>query len=127
ANSALRTDSGALGVSWIGDRGFVGVGYSLFNSRYGVPGHEHAHGEGDDHGHGHDEDAHAGEGGVHIVMDQRRGEMRGGLDELGPFASLRVKLARTDYTHTEFEGGEVGTVFENESTEGRVELVHRPW
>src|SRR3546814_2916134 len=60
-------------------------------------------------------------------MDQRRGELRGGLDNLGPFASLRVKLAHTDYTHTEFEGDEVGTVFENESTEGRVELVHRPW
>src|SRR3546814_18766168 len=60
-------------------------------------------------------------------MDQRRGELRGGLDNLGPFASLRVKLAHTDYTHTEFEGNEVGTVFENESTEGRVELVHRPW
>jgi len=128
ANSALRTDSGALGVSWIGDRGFVGVGYSLFNSRYGVPGHEHAHDEGDDHDHGHEEEeAHAGEGGVHIVMDQRRGELRGGLDELGPFATLRVKLARTDYTHTEFEGGQVGTVFENQSTEGRLELVHRPW
>src|SRR3546814_20275765 len=60
-------------------------------------------------------------------MDQRRGELRGGLDDLGPFASLRVKLAHTDYTHTEFESDEVGTVFENESTEGRVELVHRPW
>lgn len=127
ANSALRTDSGALGVGWIGDRGFVGVGYSLFNSRYGVPGHEHAHGEGGDHDHGHDEDAHAGEGGVHIVMDQRRGELRGGVDDLGRFASLRLKLAHTSYTHTEFEGDEVGTVFENESTEGRVELVHEPW
>src|SRR5690606_11886159 len=125
ANSALRTDSGALGVAWVGDRGFIGVGYSLFDTRYGVPGHEHAHDEGD--GHDHDEDAHAEEGGVHIVMDQRRGELRGGLDDLGPFASLRVKIAQTDYTHTEFEGDEVGTVFENESTEGRVELVHRPW
>src|SRR3546814_16348278 len=60
-------------------------------------------------------------------MDQRRGELRGGLDNLGPFASLRVKLAHTDYTNTEFEGDEVGTVFENESTDGRVELVHRTW
>src|SRR3546814_1657458 len=37
---------------------------------------------------------------------QRRGELRGGLDDLGPFASLRVKLAHTDYTHTEFESDE---------------------
>ncbi|MGN7724509.1 TonB-dependent receptor [Luteimonas sp. 22616] len=130
ANSALRTDSGALGVTWVGDRGFLGVGYSLFNTRYGVPGHEHAHEEGDDHAHDDEhegEEAHAEEGGVRIVMDQRRGELRGGLDDLGPFASLRVKLAHTDYTHTEYEGEDVGTVFENESTEGRVELVHKPW
>ena len=40
--------------------------------------------------------------------------------------SLRVKVARTDYTHTEFEGDEVGTVFDNDSTEARVELAHQP-
>src|SRR3546814_13898063 len=51
-------------------------------------------------------------------------------DTLFPYTTLfrsRVKLAHTDYTHTEFESDEVGTVFENESPEGRVELVHRPW
>src|SRR5690606_24659309 len=53
ANSAVRTDSGALGVSWVGDRGFLGAGVSLFSTRYGVPGHEHG---GDDHDHGHDHD-----------------------------------------------------------------------
>ena len=42
-NSFVRTDSGALGMSWVGDRGFVGVGYSLFNSRYGIPGGGHGH------------------------------------------------------------------------------------
>src|SRR5690606_30621249 len=101
ANSAVRTDSGALGVSWVGDRGFLGVGASMYGTRYGVPGHEHAHDEGDDDGDDH-EGEHAGEG-VRIVMDQRRGELRGGLDGLGPFASMRVKLARTQYTHTEYE------------------------
>ena len=119
-NSAIRTDAAALGASWIGDRGFLGVGYSLFNSDYGVPGHAHE-GHDDDTG-DHDE----GEGGVRIVMDQRRGEVRGGLDDFGAFESLRIKLARTDYTHTEFEGGEVGTVFDNTGTEARAELVHQP-
>src|SRR5690606_1767841 len=132
ANSAVRTDSGALGMSWVGERGFLGAGVSLFNTRYGVPGHEHEHGEEDhDHDHDHDDDDahdHEGEeGGVRIVMDQRRSEVRGGLDDLGPFASLRVKLAHTQYTHTEYEGEEVGTVFDNDGTEGRVELVHKPW
>jgi iron complex outermembrane receptor protein len=129
-NSFVRTDSGALGVSWIGDRGFIGVGSSLFNTRYGVPGHAHGgHGHDDDH-HDHDDhdDDHAEEEEiVRIVMDQRRHELRAGLNDLGVFDTLRVKLARTDYTHTEFEDDEVGTVFDNLSTEGRLELVHRNW
>lgn len=130
-NSVVRTDAGALGMSWVGGRRFVGIGSSLFNTRYGVPGHvhdDHAH-EHDDGGHAHgDDEAHNEEAhGVHIVMDQRRHELRGGLDEVGAFRSMRVKLARTAYTHTEFEDGAVGTVFDNTSDEGRLELVHRPW
>ncbi|WP_407354340.1 TonB-dependent receptor [Luteimonas sp. R10] len=126
-NSFVRTDSGAIGVSYVGDRGFLGVGYSLFNTRYGVPGHAHEH---EGHGHDHEEDEHEeghAEEAVHIVMDQRRSEIRGGLDDLGAFDSLRVKLARNDYTHTEYEGDEIGTVFDNDSLEGRVELVHEEW
>lgn len=118
-NSAVRTDSGALGVSWIGVRGFLGVAYSLFNTRYGIPGHAHEEHEGEEEAHG--------EGGVRIALDQRRSEMRGGLDDLGPLASVRLKIADTDYTHTEFEGGEVGTVFDNRGREARLELTHRPW
>ena len=56
---------------------------------------------------------------VHVVMDQRRHELRGGIDAIGPFDSLRVKLANTDYTHTEFEGDAVGTVFHNRHREAR--------
>ena len=122
ANSALRTDSAALGVSWIGSRGFLGAGHSLYSTSYGVPGHEHheEHEEQEEHA------EHGGGEGVRVVMDQRRSEVRGGVDGLGPFQTLRVKLARTAYTHTELEGGAVGTVFDNDSSEGRVELVHQP-
>ncbi len=130
-NSFLRTDSAALGASYVGDRGFIGAGYSMFSSRYGVPGHVHP---GDDHGHGHDDHDHDhdhahdehGDHAVHIVMDQRRSEVRGGLDDMDSFESLRVKLAHNQYTHTEYEDNAVGTVFDNDSVEGRVELVHLP-
>lgn len=128
-NSFVRTDAAALGLSYIGERGFIGGAWSLFNTRYGVPGHGHhdeEHDDEDEHGEEDDHDAHGDED-VRIVMDQRRGELRGGLDDLGPFESARVKLARTRYTHTEFEGDAVGTVFDNDSTEGRLELRHRPW
>nr|WP_243699953.1 TonB-dependent receptor [Lysobacter sp. N42] len=119
--SALRTDSAALGMSWIGSRGFLGAAQSLYNTRYGIPGAAHAHDE--DEG----EDGEAGHDGesVRIVLDQRRTEVRGGLDRVGIFDTARIKLARTDYTHTEFEGDEVGTVFDNDTTEARLELAHR--
>ena len=106
-NSFLRTDSGALGLTWVGERGFVGVGANLFDTRYGVPSHE-------------DEP-------VSIHLDQRRHELHAGLNDLGPFASLRLRLASSDYNHAEMEGQAVGTVFKNTSHEGRLELVHKPW
>ena len=120
SNSFVRTDSAALGASWIGDGAFVGGAYSLFSNRYGVPGHAHAHAEEHEEEEGHDE------AGVDIALDQRRTELRGGIDRLGPFESLRLKLANTQYTHTEFEGREIGTVFDNDSREARLELVHAP-
>lgn len=120
-NSFVRTDSGALGVSYVGERGFLGVGASLFNTRYGIPGHAHEHeGEGEEH-------AAEEPAAVHIEMDQRRYEVRGGLNGLGAFDTLRVKLARNEYTHTEYEGFDVGTVFDNDSLDARVELAHRGW
>jgi iron complex outermembrane receptor protein len=129
-NSFVRTDSAALGVSYVGERGFLGVGASLFNTRYGIPGHAHEH-EHEHEGEEHEgeEEEHEGEehAGVHIDMDQRRYEVRGGLNGLGAFDTLRVKLARNEYTHTEYEGHEVGTVFDNDSTEARIELAHRGW
>ena len=41
--------------------------------------------------------------------------------------AVRVKVSNTDYTHTEFESDEVGTVFENDTIEARAELVHLDW
>jgi iron complex outermembrane receptor protein len=126
-NSFVRTDAGAFGVSYIGERGHLGMAASLFNTRYGIPGHGEAHhddgDDDDDNDHG---DEH-GEERVTIRMDQRRTELRGGLRDLGVFDSLRVKLSSTDYTHTEYEGDEVGTVFESDTLEARAELVHLDW
>ncbi|HEY4559509.1 MAG TPA: TonB-dependent receptor [Lysobacter sp.] len=116
-NSALRTDSAALGLSWVGERGFVGIAQSLYGTRYGIPG--------DAHSHGHDDDEAQAEAPVRVLLDQQRTEVRAGLDRIGPFDTARLKLARTTYTHTEFEGDEVGTVFDNDSTEARLELAHR--
>lgn len=106
-NTAIRTDSAAFGGSWIGERGFVGASASLYSTMYGIPGTED-------------------EGGVRVDMDQRRTEVRAGVDDIGPFTSARLKLARTEYEHVELEGSEVGTRFDNTSNEGRLEFVHAP-
>lgn len=121
ANSAVQTRAGAFGVSWIGERGRLGAAASLFDTTYGVPA-GHGHEEGEEEG-----EEEEGEEAVTIRMEQRRTEVRGGLDGLGIFDTLRVKFADTDYTHTEFEGSEVGTVFRNDTRELRAELTHRDW
>jgi len=126
-NSATRTKGGAFGVSWTGARGFAGVAVSRYESLYGIPG---GHGHEDEH----EDDAGAGSGDegeedevVTLDIRQTRVDFKSGL--ASPFAGhdmLRVRLAHNDYGHTEFEGDEVGTVFDNQAWEGRVELVHAP-
>jgi iron complex outermembrane receptor protein len=39
---------------------------------------------------------------------------------------FKLQASNTDYEHTEFEGEEIGTVFSNDTTEGRVEVTHAP-
>ncbi len=123
-NSATRTRGGALGFSYIGDRGFAGIALSRYESRYGVPGHgEHDDDHDDDDHHDDDDDDHHEE----VVLDlrQTRIDAKAGLSQ--PFAgheSLRVRLAHNNYRHFEFEGEEIGTRFDNTGVEGRLELVH---
>jgi iron complex outermembrane recepter protein len=110
ANSFLTTKSGAFGGSWIGEQGFVGLAVSRFLDHYGNPAEPG--------------DPAAGEPGVTLRLEQTRYDLKGGIN--APFAGLeaiRFSLAHTDYTHTEFEGAEIGTVFLSQSNEGRVELV----
>ena len=117
-NSATRTSAGGLGLSWFGERGFIGASVSGFDSLYGIPGHAHEHEHEDKSG---EEDEEA----VRIDMEQRRFELKTGL--LQPFAghdSLSLRLARSLYEHLELEGDEVGTRFENQGTEARLEAVH---
>lgn len=124
ANSDTDTDAWSGGLSWIGDRGFFGVSYSSYDSKYGLPGHgEHGHGHEEDEDH----DEEEGEGGPSIDLDQDRidfaGEWRA---EGGWLEAIRVEGGYNDYEHSELEpNGEVGTKFESDAFEGRSELLHR--
>jgi iron complex outermembrane receptor protein len=64
------------------------------------------------------------EGAVSIGLKQFRADFKGDvyLGE-GPFERLKLRVGYSDYTHTEFEGDEIGTVFDSTSLETRAELV----
>ncbi|MEP6633847.1 MAG: TonB-dependent receptor [Luteimonas sp.] len=114
ANSFIDTKTGALGASLVGDAGFLGFSAARYDDRYGNPGEPGNIANGDR--------------GVHLEMFQNRFELKGGINQpFGIFNSLRASIAHTNYEHTEFEGDAVGTKFITEATEGRLELMHRPF
>ncbi|WP_319742092.1 TonB-dependent receptor domain-containing protein [Pigmentiphaga sp.] len=142
-----HTETGSVGLSWIGDRGYIGLAYTSQHNRYGLPGHDHSyegchtHGahlhcpdDGHDHGqeghaedeHDHDHD-HEEHGVPFVKLRSQRWDVRGELqDPFAGFSRLRVRAGLTDYQHDEIEGGTVATTFRNKAHDGRVELEHAP-
>ena len=111
ANSFVRTRAGALGGSWLGERGHLGISVSRYLDAYGNPAEPG--------------DPLAHEPAVHVRMAQTRYELKGAID--APFAGIdkaELSFGRTDYRHTEFEGDAIGTVFSNKANEGRLLLSH---
>lgn len=121
-NSATESESGAVGFSYIGDSGFLGVSVSSLDSLYGIPGGAHGHeGEEGEEGEGEEEEA------VRIDFEQRRYDLRGSVTRpFGVFRGANLRFGVTDYEHRELEGAEVGTRFLNDSWEGRIELLQTP-
>ncbi len=116
-NSAVETWTAAGGIAFIDDGGNLGLSYSIYDTNYGVParpgaGHAHAEGDGEE------------EAPVTIGLRQYRLDFRGEV-ELGEglFDKLRLRAGYADYTHTEFEGDEIGTLFNSEGIEARAEVV----
>ncbi|MEM1082415.1 MAG: TonB-dependent receptor, partial [Pseudomonadota bacterium] len=141
-NSAQESDGATIGVSLAGDWGFAGVSYKAFDTLYGIPSgaHEHEH-EDDDHGEGtmrlfgmgegileegdHDEEEE--EEMISIDLEQERYDVRAGLfNPLPGVEELRFGLATVDYMHVENEGDEVGTVYNIDATEVRLEAKFEP-
>ena len=142
--SELEAEGGAFGLSWVGDRGFIGVSVSSYDAKYGLPGHSHhhheEHGHEDEHGEEHhddehddehdddhhDEDEHGGDEGTPVLdMAQTRIDLEAGLKN--PFEGIRsinFRMGLNDYEHIEFEAGQPGTTFSTEAIESRLEIVH---
>ena len=136
-----RTDTGSVGLSWVGDRGYLGAAYTRQTARYGLPGHNHgfenchAHGNhlhcgshGPDDGHDHDHDHEGASGDVPVVdLRSKRLDIRGELrNPFAGFSVLRLRAGVTDYQHDEVEDGTVATTFQNKAHDLRIELQHAP-
>jgi iron complex outermembrane receptor protein len=115
-NSAVKTWTAAGGAAFIDEGGNLGISYSIYDTNYGVPDRPAT--------------ALAATSGsiaatpVTIGMRQYRADFRGELNlGDGLFDKLRLRAGYADYTHTEFEGDEIGTVFISQGIEGRAELI----
>lgn len=124
-NSFVESESVAGGISFVGERGFLGFAVKNLNTEYGIPGgHEHAHGD-EEEGHEEEEHGEEEEGGVFIELEQTRYDLNGRLDIGGSiFSAINLFAGYADYKHSEIErSGEVGTTFTNEGWEARAELL----
>lgn len=132
-NTAGDAKSFTFGSSYHFDSGFVGLSVSRLENTYGLPAGAHAHEheeEHDDDHEGEDHDEHEEgeeEGGITLDMEQTRYDALAHWHDVLPGIEVaRAFVTYTDYEHVEIEpGGEVGTLYANESIEGRLELVHK--
>lgn len=126
-STATETTSLGTGFAWIGEKANFGFSVGYYDTLYGVPtlpGAHHAE-EGEGEGEGAEEEE--GDESISIDLEQFRADFRGAI-HLGDgfFGDLVTRWGYSDYTHTELEGAEIGTVFEVEGIEGRVELIQKP-
>lgn len=104
-NSDGRQDSGAIGGSYHWDHGYAGLSYSGYDGNYGSPAEDD----------------------VRLKMQQDRYAFASEIRDLeGPFSSVKLDAAYTEYQHKEIEGGETGTTFKNDGYEARIEARHKP-
>ena len=129
-NSAGDAHGYAGGISWTGERGFIGASVSRYETTYGIPGAGHEHHEEEEGEEGHegeeDHEEHGDEAaGPSIDLEQTRIDVHGAYNPDGFIESIRFKFGHNDYEHVEVEpDGEIATLFENDAWEGRVEAVH---
>lgn len=113
-NSATESQGGSVGISAIGDRGFVGLSYSHYDAIYQIPGGE------------------AEEARTRLTPNQDRLLARGEYRPLnGPFEVLRFWAGGSVYRHEEIGIGEDGiegvqAIFKNREVEARFEAQHVP-
>ena len=97
-NSQSRGGFGNAGVSFTGQKGYVGASYGYDNTRYGIPFVE--------------------EGQVELTPRRHVFAAKAEASKLGGFVEgIRADFAARRYQHDEIVGGEIGTHFENDTNE----------
>lgn len=123
-NSYTETYTLGGGFALINERGSLGASFGYYDTLYGIParpGAEHHHEEGEEGEEGEEEE---GEVPVSIDLRQWRADLRAEIFTGGGFLnSIRFRAGYSNYEHTEFEGDEVGTVFDSQGFEARLEFV----
>ncbi|MEM6908496.1 MAG: TonB-dependent receptor [Pseudomonadota bacterium] len=119
-NSDTETWTANGGFSVFFGESSFGASVGYYDSNYGIiknPAFEEEEEEGG-------EEEEEGEENIRLDIEQVRVDLRGDI-ALGDgfFSRLKLRGAYSDYTHTEFEGSEVGTVFDSETIEARAELL----
>ena len=135
-NTGTETWTANAGLAFFRNDSSLGFSFGVYDTQYGVPGrpgagHHHGEEEGEEHDEDHGAEEEEGEEAVSIGLRQYRADLRGDiyLGE-GLFERLRLRAGYSDYTHTEFEGDEIGTVFDVQGIEARAELIQNdsgPW
>ena len=131
-NTQRRSAFGSVGLSWTGERAYFGGSFAVDDTEYGIPEIEldgdHEEDEGDhdeDEGDHEEEEEHAHQD-VTLTPHRKAFTLRAGARNLdGLFSSYRATFGVRRYDHTEFEGDEVGTVFNNDTEEAELMLSHR--
>ena len=103
-NSASQSRGGALGASTFWVDGYLGASVNTYQSDYGTVAEDQ----------------------VTIGMKTTRYALEGEFRQLpGWLESVKARLSRTDYQHTEFDNGTSGTLFANKGQDLRIEARHR--
>ncbi|MEQ9143451.1 MAG: TonB-dependent receptor [Parvibaculaceae bacterium] len=109
-NSSAEASGLSTGVSYLLPNGHVGVSITRYDSEYRVPG------------------AEASAKQLAIDLEQTRYAAAARLEDLdGFFTGLNADIGYSDYTHDEVSKltGAIGSRFDNEEWEGRLEVIHR--
>ncbi|MFL0810099.1 MAG: TonB-dependent receptor [Agarilytica sp.] len=131
-NSGIDNQGITIGSSLIGDWGYAGISVEHMENRYGVPGHAHEEAHNDEPGPSPtpvpspEPEAHEKEEEV-VEIDAELTRFQAAAEWHSPFegiSAIRYRGTLSDYEHTEFENGETGTVFSNETMEHKVALQH---